>query len=115
VTAEHGELRGHPREIRVPKAHAPFRKGERLWILARDLEEGYFQLWYQGAIRDDLAVSLEEELSQCENPSPKCWLWLDKDSPQEHWVRIRRKDATVGWTHRVQDFVEGHVDSRNCR
>jgi hypothetical protein len=115
VTAEHGELRGHPREIRVLKAHAPFRKGERLWILARDLEEGYFQLWYQGAIRDDLAVSLEEELSQCEKPSPKCWLWLDKDSPQEHWVRIRRKDATVGWTHRVQDFVEGHVDSRNCR
>jgi len=52
VIAEDGQIRGHPRALKVLKSHAPFEKGERLWILARDLEEGYFQLWYRGAIRD---------------------------------------------------------------
>lgn len=115
VTAEDGELRGHPTEIQVLKSHAPFRKGERMWILARDLEEGYFQLWYQGAVRDDLAESLEDDLTRCAKPSPQCWLSIGKASPQEHWVRLRRKDASVGWTHRAEDFVEGHGDSPSCR
>lgn len=114
VTAEDGELRGRPREIRVLKSHPPFRKGERMWILARDLEEGYFELWYQGEVRDDLAVSLEEELAQCAQPSSQCWLWLAKSYPQEHWVRIRRKNGAIGWTRRADDFVEGPTDSR-CR
>jgi len=59
ITAKDGEIRGRPRAIRVLKAHPPFRKGEKMWILARDLEEGYFQLWYWGKVRDDVAVALE--------------------------------------------------------
>jgi hypothetical protein len=118
ITAEDGEIRGRPREIRVVKSHAPLRKGERMWILARGLEEGYFQLWYRGAVRDELAASLGEDLSfaeeHCGNLSPKCWLWIDKDSPQEHWVRMRVKDGTVGWTRQTTDFVEGHANADNC-
>ncbi|HYQ00563.1 MAG TPA: hypothetical protein VER96_17920 [Polyangiaceae bacterium] len=117
VTAQDGQVRGHPREIRVLKAHPPFRQGERIWILARDLEEGYFQLWYRGAIRDDLLDSLGDGLAMAEEHcsicTPECWLRIEQDSPQEHWVRIRRKSGSVGWIKDVKDFSEDQVSE--CR
>jgi len=118
VTAQDGEIRGHPWEMRVLKAHHPFRKGERLWILARDLEEGYFQLWYRGRVRDDVADALQDTppfaQEQCSKPSPKCWLWVDKAPRQEHWVQMRRKDGMIGWTDRARDFGEGFAKAWQC-
>lgn len=118
VLAEDGEIRGHPRALKILRAHAPFKKGERLWILARDLEEGYFQLWYQGAVRDDLAVLLEEDLPGtapgCSKSSRECWLWAERSTPQQHWVRMRTKRGTVGWTNRPEHFLAVGGDGRHC-
>jgi hypothetical protein len=120
ITVDETELRGRPRELRVLKANPPlFRKGERMWILAHDLEEGYEELWYRGEIRDDVEVSLEEALSSseesCTSPSPKCWLWLAKEQPQALWIRMRRKDGTRGWSTRAEeDFTEGSAKPGPC-
>jgi hypothetical protein len=110
VDAERGEIRGRPWAVRVVFPHDPFRKGDRMWILARDLEEGYFQLWHRGELRDDLASELDLELvgRRCEEkPSETCWLWFDGIPEQVFWVRIRKQDGTVGWTRRPTDFIEG--------
>lgn len=119
VIAENGEIRGRPRALKILRAHAPFAAGERLWILARDLEEGYFQLWYQGKVRDDLAVLLEEDLPGsepgCSKPSHACWLWAERSSPQQHWVRIRTKAGTVGWTNRSEHFRAAEAEGNQCR
>jgi hypothetical protein len=117
ITEEATELRGHPQELRVLRAHGPFRKGERMWILAHDLEEGYRELWYRGEIRDEVEVSLEEALSSdesCNKPAPRCWLWVARETPQEMWIRMRRKDGTRGWSKRAEDFTEGGAQTHPC-
>ena len=114
VTAEDGELRGHPWALHVLRSHAPFHKGEKMWILARGLEEGYLELWYRGRLRDEIANDIESELAsageRCSNRSPEeCWLWIDKEPEQEHWVRMHSKDGTIGWTNHPDDFAEGRL------
>jgi hypothetical protein len=118
VTAEAGEIRGHPWPMRALQSHPPFRKGERIWVLARGLEEGYFQLWYRGEVRDDLAAALDGTppfaQQNCSRPSAKCWLWADKEPRQEHWVRMQRKDGSLGWSDRAEDFGEGPAKAFAC-
>lgn len=58
VDAMRGEIRGRPWAAQALYPRAPFHEGDTMWILARNLEEGYFQLWYRGAVRDDLATSV---------------------------------------------------------
>ena len=107
VTTRRGQIRGRPWAVHVLRARAPFHEGDRMWILARNLEEGYFQLWYRGAIRDDLAKDVDLALAKkdCGTPSEACWLRFEAPSPQEFWVRIETKSGTAGWTKRPADFT----------
>jgi len=118
VTAQDGELRGRPWEMRVLKAHPPFRKGETFWVLARDLEEGYFQLWYRGQVRDDVAGELADAppfgQTHCSKASARCWLRVDKEPRQVHWVHVRKRDGTSGWSDRASDFGEGPAKENQC-
>jgi len=118
VTAQDGVIRGHPWAIRALKAHPPFRRGDRMWILARDLEEGYFQLWYEGRVRDDVAAALGGAPpftdDDCAKPSPQCWLWIDREPRQEHWVKLRTRTGTLGWSDRAGDFGQGPATSNQC-
>jgi hypothetical protein len=77
-----------------------------MWILARNLEEGYFQLWYRGAVRDDLATSVHLPPAQkdCPTPSEACWLRFEAPPVREFWVEIQTKSGTVGWSKRPADF-----------
>jgi hypothetical protein len=108
VTAMDSEIMGHPWLLRVIYSHPPFRLGEKLWILARDLEEGYFQLWYKGTIRDDLAVLIEDSFSKmnCAKPSADCWLWFDRRPKQETWVKLRGRNGSLGWALDPSNFTE---------
>lgn len=57
--AEALQLRGRPWEVRVLHDYGPLRAGMRLWILARDMDEGHFILWYRGETRTDLDVGID--------------------------------------------------------
>jgi hypothetical protein len=51
----------------------------------------------------------------CTSPSPKCWLWLAKEQPQDLWIRMRRKDGTRGWSKRAEEnFTEGPAKAHPC-
>ena len=45
------QLRGHPWEVRVLYDHGPLRAGMRLWTLARDMAEGYYEYWFSSQTR----------------------------------------------------------------
>jgi hypothetical protein len=107
--AEALQLRGHPWEVRVLHDKDPLRAGMRLWILARDMEEGYYQLWFGGEMRDDLQDMISFELvgKRCGRGSADCWLRFTKQRPQENWVRVRTQRGVVGWLVRKEhdDFT----------
>ena len=107
VDARHGEIRGRPWAAHVLYPRGPFHEGDLLWILARNLEEGYFQLWYRGAVRDDLAKEVDLALAKkdCRIPSEKCWLRFEAPPVQEFWVEVETKSGTAGWTKRPADFT----------
>jgi len=101
--AEALQLRGHPWEVRVLHDKGPFRAGARLWILARDMEEGYFILWFEGRTLDDLDV-IDFHLigKHCGRGSEHCWLRFATERPQESWVRVRTERGVVGWLQRKE-------------
>jgi hypothetical protein len=47
-------------------------------------------------------------------PSPKCWLRIARETPQESWIRIRKKDGTRGWSRRPEDFTGGAAPTHPC-
>ena len=101
------QLRGRPREIRVIHDHAPLRVGMRLWILARDLEEGYYLLWYQGETRDDLQPAIDQqEHERCGRGSEDCWLHFAKEIPQQSWVQVTTNRGASGWMLRTDGVFE---------
>jgi len=104
------QLRGRPREIRVLHDHPPLRAGMRLWILARDLEEGYYILWYQGETRDDLQPAIDEQQHEhCgrgSRGSDDCWLRFAKEVPQQQWVQVKTNRGASGWMLRTDGAFE---------
>jgi hypothetical protein len=102
--AEALQLRGHPWEVRVLHDKGPLRAGMRLWILARHMEEGSYQLWFGGETRDDLQEMINFDLvgRRCGRGWAECWLWFAKERPQEDWVRVRTERGVVGWLLRKE-------------
>ena len=100
--AEALQLRGRPWEVRVLYDKGALRAGMRLWILARDMEEGSYQLWFGGETRDDLQEMISFELvgKQCGRGSADCWLRFEREPAQEDWVRVRTERGVVGWLGR---------------
>ena len=100
--AEALQIRGRPWEVRVLYDKGVLRAGMRLWILARDMEEGSYQLWFGGQTRDDLQEMISFELvgKQCGRGSADCWLRFAKEPVQEDWVRVRTERGVVGWLRR---------------
>lgn len=100
--AEALQIRGRPWEVRVLHDKGALRAGMRLWILARDMEEGSYQLWFGGETRDDLQEMISFELvgKQCGRGSADCWLRFETEPAQENWVRVRTERAVVGWLRR---------------
>jgi len=102
------QLRGRPWEIRVLHDYPPLRAGMRLWILARDLEEGYCVLWYQGQTRDDLQTAIDYALEhqRCGRGSKNCWLHFAKEIPQQTWVQVTTNRGATGWMLRTDGAFE---------
>jgi hypothetical protein len=95
--------------MRVIYDHPPFHKGEKIWVLARDLEEGTFDLWYKGPLHPDSGpgdINLWIDGKHCDRPSPECWLSAGEKTSQEFWVQSRKKDGTNGWTNQPDHFEE---------
>ena len=111
MKAEAMQLRGRPWEVRVLHDKDSLRAGMRLWILARDLDEGTYQLWFQGELRYDLEKMIDFNLvgKRCGRGSEDCWLWFAKVPPQEQWMRVRTAQGAVGWflRNRYDDFRLG--------
>jgi len=111
MKAEAMQLRGRPWEVRVLHDKGSLRAGMRLWILARDLEEGTYQLWFQGELRYDLEKMIDFNLvgKRCGRGSEDCWLWFANEPPQEQWMRVRTARGVVGWFLRndYEDFRLG--------
>ncbi len=101
------QLRGHPWEVLVLYDHGSFRAGMRLWILARDMEEGYYEYWFKGRKRGDTLINFELVEKNCGRGSEDCWLRFAKPRPQEDWVRVRTERGAVGWLLRKErdDFT----------
>jgi hypothetical protein len=101
------QLRGHPWEVLVLWDHGPFRAGMRLWILARDMEEGYYEYWYRGQTRGDILINFDLVGKDCGHGSEDCWLRFAKQPPQEDWVLVRTERGVIGWLLRKEsdDFI----------
>jgi hypothetical protein len=111
VTADHLQLRGRPWEVRVIYDKKPFRVGMRMWVLERDMDEGSFNLWYQGERREDLAdaIGFGPSDEPCGPPSEECFLWFAKEPKQEIWYRVVSRGGLVGWIIWRDNFGVGKI------
>jgi dipeptidyl aminopeptidase/acylaminoacyl peptidase len=106
VKARTGVVYTRPTKLEVVWDHAPFRKGETVYVLTYQ-GEGVYKVWHRGQIVSSV-VSFPVD-PPCNSPSPACWGILDGRPESTWWIQIETPSGQVGWTDQAGNF--GNTDA----
>jgi len=106
-----GEVHARPTHFTYKRDHEGHKRGEVLWVYSTS-GEGFYGVWRNGKLDSvELGIGPDGDTGgqTCEKADDNCWGTFDHPLDMDWWVKIRRKDGSVGWSNEPDNF--GNKDS----